>query len=284
MKKIQCPFCDESYTSIEGLTEHIEDEHSEDIPNDYSISRYLYYLRTGKTSGSCVVCKKPTAWNESTQKYNRFCADPKCKEKYRKTFEKRMIGKYGKTTLLNDPDQQRKMLEHRKISGKYKWSDGTEKVYTGTYELDFLKMLDLFLNFDSDDVMTPSPHTYYYIYEGEKKFYIPDAYIASLNLEVEVKQGGAHPNLKPNMVKIDKVKENLKDEVMNSLKDVNYIKVVDKNYTNFFQYLSKRKYDYMNIKNVTVSDIIQEGMETVQLLEDSIDLSPLSEINTHQSH
>ena len=46
------------------------------------------------------------------------------------------------------------------------------------------------MNFDSDDVMTPSPHTYYYEYGGEKKFYIPDVYIPSLNLEIEIKQGG----------------------------------------------------------------------------------------------
>lgn len=276
MKKIQCPFCDEAYTSIDGLYEHVEDEHIEDIPKDYSVSRYLYYLRTGKTEGSCVVCKKPTTWNETTKKYNRFCSNPKCKEKYRKMFEKRMIGKYGTTTLLNDPDQQRKMLEHRKISGKYEWSDGTKKVYTGTYELDFLKMLDVFLNFDSEDVMTPSPHTYYYIYEGEKKFYIPDAYIASLNLEVEVKQGGAHPNLKPNMVKIDKVKENLKDEVMKSLKDVDYIKVVDKDYTNFFEYLAKRKYDYLDAKKVNMTEIIREGLETIEniAIEGPIDITP----------
>ena len=259
MKKISCPFCDENYTSINGLYEHIEEEHDEDIPAGFSPSRYMYYLKTGKTSGKCIECKKPTEWNESTGKYNRFCPDIKCKQKYRKRFEQRMIGKYGKTTLLNEPDQQRKMLEHRKISGKYKWSDGAEKVYTGTYELDFLKMMDLFMEFDSNDIITPSPHTYYYIYENEKKFYIPDAYIPSLDLEIEIKQGGSNPNMHPNMVKIDKVKENLKDAVMYSQKDIHYIKIVDKNYTDFFKYLADAKTEYLNSKNIKLSDIVRES-------------------------
>lgn len=270
MKKISCPLCEDNFTTEDGLIDHIGNEHSEQVPNNFSVSQYVYYTKTGKTHGSCVVCKSDTTWNETTHKYNRFCKKPRCKQSYREMFKKRMVGKYGKVTLLNDPEQQRIMLAHRHISGEYKWSDGSIKTYTGSYELEFLKVLDSFMNFDSDDVMTPSPHTYYYIYEGEKKFYIPDVYIPSLNLEIEIKQGGSNPNLKPNMVKIDKVKENLKDKVMESQKDVNYIKIVDKNYDNFIRYLFDEKSKIINAKTVNIGDIVKEASLDIERLERAV--------------
>lgn len=279
MKKIKCPLCDDNFISIDGLQEHVEEDHIDEIPEDYSPMRYLYYLRTGKTHGSCIVCHKDTEWNETTNKYHRFCKNPKCKEKYVETFQKRMIGKYGKTTLLNDPNQQRKMLANRKISGEYKWSDGSIKTYTGTYELDFLKFLDLLLQYDSDDIMTPSPHTYYYIYENEKKFYIPDMYIASLNLEIEIKDGGNNENKHPKIQAVDKVKEKLKDDVMKSIKDVDYLKITNKEYDIFIQYLNRRKEEYIRSNNIDIRDIVKES----SLLNKGLDLKyPVNE-NTEVS-
>ena len=43
---------------------------------------------------------------------------------YREQFKKRMIDKYGRVHLLNDPEQQRKMLQNRKISGYVEFKDG----------------------------------------------------------------------------------------------------------------------------------------------------------------
>lgn len=272
MKKIKCPNCSEKFTDINGLYSHIEDDHTDLIPDGYSAKRYLYYTKTGKTHGSCVMCKKDTEWNESTGKYKRFCDNPKCKEEYRKMFEERMKGKYGKTTLLDDPEQQRKMLANRHISGKYRWSDGSsDKSYTGSYELDFLKMLDVFMNFESDDVMTPSPHTYYYIYEGEKKFYIPDVYIPSLNLEIEIKDGGSNPNMHHKIVAVDRVKEKLKDEVMASQKDIDYIKIVDKNYDGFFKYLLDKKEELANARDIKFTSIATESCDRI-VTEGSFDI------------
>ena len=185
----KCPLCGNAYKEIEDLYLHMEKAHSDMIPEDYTASQYLYQLKTGKTHGNCVMCKKPTRWNEKTHKYHRFCDNPKCKEEYREIFKERMIGKHGKVTLLDDPEQQKKMLANRKISGTYTMN-GKELGYTGSYELDFLKMLDILLDWDENDIMSPSPHTYWYEYEGVRRFYIPDFYIPSLNLEVEIKDGG----------------------------------------------------------------------------------------------
>lgn len=263
MKKINCPLCEERFNKLEGLYSHIEEDHEDNIPEGYSVAQYMYYIKTGKTHGNCVMCKNETGWNETTGKYKRFCENPKCKDQYREMFKERMVGKYGKTTLLNEPEQQRKMLANRHISGEYEWTDGSKKTYTGSYELDFLKMLDAFMNFDSSDIMTPSPHTYYYTYEGEKKFYIPDVYIPSLNLEIEIKDGGDNPNNHSKIVKVDKVKERLKDDVMKSQKDVDYIKIVNKNYDGFFKYLLDRKEKIANAEDVNFGSIIRESLLSV---------------------
>lgn len=244
-KRITCKFCGEYMKSYDSYVSHIESSHSESIPQDMTTWRFVYYLKTGKTHGSCIICKKDTEWNEKTHKYHRFCNNPKCKEKYVETFRNRMIGKYGKVNLLNDPEQQKKMLANRKISGVYTWRDHVhETPYTGTYELSFLKFLDETLEFNPEDVIGPSPHTYYYIYEGKKHFYIPDFFIPSLNLEIEIKEG---TNNHPKIQAVDKVKERLKDEVMKSNSNsFNYIKIIEKNNFRFIEFLDEAKKRFLN--------------------------------------
>ena len=244
-KRITCKFCGEYMKSYDLYVSHIESSHSEFIPQDMTAWRFVYYLKTGKTHGSCIICKNDTEWNEKTHKYHRFCNNPKCKEKYVETFQNRMIGKYGKVNLLNDPEQQKKMLANRKISGVYTWRDHVhETPYTGTYELSFLMFLDEIMEFDPDDVIGPSPHTYYYIYEGQKHFYIPDFFIPSLNLEIEIKEG---TNNHPKIQAVDKVKERLKDEVMKSNSNsFNYIKIIEKNNFRFIEFLDEAKKRFLN--------------------------------------
>lgn len=246
--KYKCPSCKKVFTTLNGWINHVETMHPSDIPNGYTPTQYFYFLQTGKAGGSCVQCKRATDWNESTMKYSRFCRDPRCKEEYREIFKNRMRNMYdGKIHLLNDPEQQRKMMHARKISGDYKFKDSGSVEYVGSYEKDFLKMIDLFLRFPSSDIIGPSPHTYYYDYVNEndaenqgRKFYIPDFFIPSLNLEVEIKQ---NTNMHPKILAVDKVKETDKDNMMRKLTDVNYIKVSEKDYSDFFEYLLALKED-----------------------------------------
>lgn len=243
--KIKCKFCSLKIKSIDSYIDHIEKYHKEMIPENMTVWQFYYYLKTGKSHGTCVMCKKDTGWNERTHKYHRFCKNPKCKEKYKEIFQKRMMGKYGKVNLLNDPEQQKKMLANRKISGIYHWSDHIHtNTYTGSYELAFLEFLDFVLMFDPEDVISPSPHIFYYIYEQNRHFYIPDFYIPSLNLEVEIKEG---TNTHPKILAVDKVKEGLKDEVMKSNKNYfNYIKIVEKDHMKFLKYLELAKENFEN--------------------------------------
>lgn len=272
-----CKICKEKYSTLEGLYSHLEEEHGSLIPPNMTTAHYYYYLKTGRKNGNCVMCKKPTKFNEKTKKYHRFCEDPICKQKYKETVDKRMIGVYGKVNLLNDPEQQRKMLMGRSISGKYNFN-GVEKTYVGSYELDFLKTMDLFFNWDPNDILSPSPHTYYYEYEGQKHFYIPDFYIMSLALEIEVKDGGDNPNRHHKIQDVDKEKEKLKDKVMHTQKINHYVKLTNKNYYNLFEFfrISKEyveKYgDYEKIPKIILDeDIKTKNISSKNELEKEVD-------------
>lgn len=284
-KPVKCLICNKKFPTTSSLYSHMENKHKEELPNNFSPSQYHFYLKTGKEHGSCVVCGDNTDWNESTNKYHRFCNNKICKEKYIAEFKKRMVSKYGKVSLLDDPEHQRKMLANRKISGTYVWTDGSKKTYTGNYELDFLKFLDAFMDFDSNDVITPSPHTYNYIYEGERKFYIPDIYIPSLNLEIEIK---ASDNMHHKIQAVDKVKEKLKDDVMYSIKNINYVKVMDKKYDSFIQYLIDLKnrdntgkgYTYKSNNNIKESwDMEEVSLNEVLDLSESFQENFLHDFN-----
>lgn len=241
----KCKICGKKYNELAALYNHIENKHKDMIPKDMTVQQYYYYMKTGKMNGNCVMCKNPTGWNHNTGKYNRFCGNPKCKDEYVKIMKSRMVAKYGKTHLLNDPNKQREMLANRSISGVYKWSDGKhETTYTGSYELDFLKTLDNFFDWDPEDISMPSPHTYTYKYEGEDKFYIPDVFIHSLDLEIEIKDGGDNPNNHHKIQDVDKEKERLKDEVLCSQKAFHYVKITNKNYENLFRFLKEIKQQF----------------------------------------
>ncbi len=268
VKYYKCPSCNKKYQSLATWANHMLKQHPKDIPDGFTPARYFYFLQTGKKEGSCIVCKSPTEWNEATAKYNRFCNNPECKEKYREEFKKRMLGKYGKVNLLDDPAQQRKMLEAKRNSGKYTFRDGGEVGYVSTYELDFLRMLDHFLEFNSKDIMGPSPHTYYYDYKNPedkenegRKFYIPDYYIPSLNLEIEIKQ---NTSTHPKILRIDKVKEEQKDALMNSNKRVKYIKITDKKYEPFFKLLLEMKGQIPTEKEIENNIAMQPVMESTR--------------------
>ena len=127
-------------------------------------------------------------WNNKTGRYERF-ADQAEVDKYKAQFKERMMKRYGKTHLLDDAEHQKTMLANRKISGKYKWADGTETVYTGTYELEFLELLDKELGWDSKDVHMPAPDVIAYKdpETGKERAYIPDVWLAGHDLLIEIK-------------------------------------------------------------------------------------------------
>lgn len=238
----KCFICKKKFTDKNELFTHYESEHEEDIPQDWSGAKYHFYRIHGRVEGKCPICGKPTGWNEKTNRPFKFCKDPNCVKEYRKQFEQRMINAHGKVTLLDDPEVQKKMLFSRKISGIYKWSTGETKKYVGSYEKDALQFFDRFMGYPAEDILTPAPQIVDYEYEGKTHFYIPDIYIASINTVIEIKDGGDNPNTHPKIMAVDKVKEKLKDEAIKKL-GVNYIKLTDKKYGKFLDFLADLKFE-----------------------------------------
>ncbi len=241
MKIYRCQYCKYSIvadknkkgviTAKHKMGEHYEKQHKELLPADMNGYRWFYYLLTKKDKGSCVICHNETDFNEITMKYSRFCNNPQCKQKYKEERDKRMIAKYGKVHLLNDPEQQKKMQQGRKIAGIYNWSDSKTKLpYLSSYEKDFFEHLDKDLHWPASDIMAPSPHTYTYEYQGKEHYYMPDAFIGSLNLEIEIKSKDRMERQNQE----SREKEIKKDELMRSCSNLfDYIIIFDKDYTEF---------------------------------------------------
>jgi hypothetical protein len=247
MKVYRCQFCkysvavnknDKGTKSAKykmGL--HYENQHKEMIPPDMTGFRFFYYLLTKKDHGSCVICHNETDFNENTMKYSRFCNNPACKQKYKEERDKRMIDKYGKVHLLDDPEMQKKMQQGRRIAGIYTWSNGKDKFnYLSSYELDFLKYLDNQLHWVPSDIIAPSPHIYTYEYKEKSHYYMPDFFIPSMNLEIEIKDDGSAKNINQESREKDIIKDNLLKSLNNI---VNYIKIVNKDYTKFIELIKE---------------------------------------------
>ena len=231
------PFTGKRYKNAESCIANTESLNGDQLDQlgvtaAQAVFNYRNNYPVDQKFGKSILSGKPTAWNEKARRYERL-ADDKERERFREIFVKRMQARYGKTHLLDDPEQQRKMLENRKISGQYTFSDGASKVYTGTYEQDFLEFMDNVLNWPSSDIHSPAPQTFYYKdEEGKDRFYIPDFWIESLNLYIEVKSDdNKHYRLR------DIAVERQKDSFLKSTNN-NYIKVVEKRYGDFLETLS----------------------------------------------
>lgn len=261
----KCPLCKKQYDNIDSLSNHIESEHGSEIPDGWSGGKYYFYKRNGRHTGKCRICGKDTTFNENTYRPNVFCGNPKCEKAFRDTFVQRMMKVYNKPTLLNDPEHQKKMLNNRSIAKDYTWSDGTVKRAIGSYEYDGFRFMDIFMQFPSEDVIAPAPQVIEYKYEGKDHFYIPDAFIASLNLLVEFKDGGDNPNMHHKIQNVDKKKEKAKEEALKKY-NYHYIKIENKQYGEFVNLVNRlRNIDYKPSSNSFTPIIITNEMTDIIL-------------------
>lgn len=235
MSAHRCPICKKSYVNKSGLYDHMEREHMADLHGLPAAQIYFNFRNRyalTKENGKCVMTGKPTKFNLITERYERF-ADEKARMAYREYFKKNMVKKYGKESLLGDPEQQKKMLASRSISGTYRWADGHESTYTGAYERKFLEYLENELAWQNpEDIMSPAPMVFPYTYlDEEERFHIPDFYITSLNLIVNVKSSqNQHYRLRD----ID-IEETQDEAIKRS--EFNYLKLYDNNFDKFLQML-----------------------------------------------
>lgn len=215
----KCPFCDKRFNKGD-LVVHIEDNHSYEIPKDFTPLRYVFnYVNKKPLSyhGKCTECGGPTPWDENVGRYKRQCGSKACHDSYVRKFEQNMIRTKGTDRISKTEEGQRKMLANRKISGTYTFRNGEKKTYTGSYEKKALEFMDKVMNIDPKDLMCPGP-ILEYKYDGKKHIYITDFYYIPYNLIIEVKDGGDNPN-KRNMPEY-RAKQIIKEKTI--IKDTNY--------------------------------------------------------------
>ena len=223
------PFSGRIYMSERACISAVERDHAPQLEALGVTARQAIFngrnrLSIGTQTGRSVISGKPTAWNEKAGRYQRFANDGERAE-YRRIFLERMRRVHGKDHLLDDPDRQRLMLASRSISGVYEFRDGSKKTYTGQEELALLKFLDDALGWPGTDVHCPAPQNFEYTDQaGRKRFYIPDVYIESVNLIVEVK-GEMHNGYRSRDIDIERTK----DSVLET-SGYAYVKTEDRDY------------------------------------------------------
>ena len=245
-KRYKCPYC-ELRDERKKLIAHIDKRHEEMLPEGYDGARTVYdMINHTNGHGTCRVCKKDTQWNMSSQRYDVLCGNPKCKEAMREEYKKNMLRVKGTYNILNDPEQQQKMLANRKISGKYRYSDGTIFTYTGSYEKKLLEFEDAVMNIPSKDIMMPGP-TIEYMYNGKKHFYIADQLYIPYNLIIEIKDGGDNKNGKetPGMI-ASREKTIEKEKVITDKGEYNYLRLTNNDFVQLIEIFMELKENYMN--------------------------------------
>lgn len=234
MRNTKCPFCDRIFKDKQRFCNHIANQHNDQVPEAYEPLEWAYSLLVHKDVGRlCVQCRKnPVHFNQDTLKYERLCDDPKCKEAYTKMMKDRMVKVYGKEHLLNEADMQRKMIYNHAQARDYLWDEKYKFRVIGSYEEDFLKHLKS-LDWTPNDVICPSPNNYWYKWkDGSQHLYIPDFFIPSLSLEVEIKESdNTHPRMEHSR-EIEYLKD-ARMEYETKKSSIHYIKIVDKNYEDF---------------------------------------------------
>lgn len=262
MKTFKCPYCDNKYIRPK-LVNHINRVHREMIPEGYDAQRLVFDIVNNTTGGKCRVCGSPTEWNPSLCKYNVLCSNPKCKETMRENYKRNMLRVRGTFNILDNPEQQKIMLANRRISGKYKHSDGGIITYTGSYERAALEFLDVYMQFPSVDIMAPGP-TIEYMYKGQKHIYLPDFYIISLNMIIEIKDGGNNINNKntPGMI-ASREKTIEKERIITDRGEYNYIRLTNNQFDQFIDIIIAIKEKNMN----------DDGSPTVRIHEGVVPIS-----------
>lgn len=264
VKKYKCPYCEKRLERGE-LIDHIDKQHSDMIPENYSSTRVVFNLINKKTQGRCVICGKETDWNEDKARYERICNRPQCKKAYIDQTADRLYKKHGKTKqdFLNDPKFQEKMLQNRSISGKYKFRDGGVLPYVGSYEKNFLQFMDQFFHVKSSDLIAPGP-VIDYKFNGKTHQWITDFYYEPYNLVFDIKDGGSNPNTRE--MNEYRAKQIAKEKAIKDMKQYNYIRLTDNQFDQMIELMLELKENLIDTPVNTTRKVIirvNEGVSSV---------------------
>lgn len=261
-RKYRCPFCRITATR-DKLISHIQDQHEDMIPEDYTAARLLYDHINHKNYGTCIICKKPVyEWDETICRYKNLCDDPHCMAQLKARSAK---------NHLEDPEVQKKMLAGRRISGFYKFKDGTTHSYVGSYERNCFEFMDLVLNIEGKDIMSPGP-TIYYEWNGEQHPWILDWMYIPAMLCADVKDGGSNPNNRP--MEDYRERQIAKEEAITKLGKYNYIRLTDNNFAQLLEALANIRQGTINhdpLNHIFINEKVQIDYD--ETIADILDLN-----------
>lgn len=260
-RKYKCKYCDYR-GNREQLVNHTEKDHAAFVTEEYPAARIVYNHLNNIETGHCIICNRPTKWNDKTWKYHRHCGSDKCKEAIKMTYRRNAIAAKGKYTFTDDPKHLEKMLANRKISGIYTCRDGSKKTYTGSYERKAIEFMDKVLECDPEDIMMPGP-IFEYEYKGEKHKWITDIYYIPYNLVIEVKDGGDNPN-KRSMIEY-REKQVAKETAIINNGGYNYLRLTNNNFEQLMQMFTALRLAMMNDEDTARKAIIKinESIEDI---------------------
>jgi hypothetical protein len=247
-KKYKCCYCDQRFERPQ-LHLHIQRKHEDLIPEGWTALRVAFMVVNKKSEGHCIICKSLSDWNEDKGRYERLCNKQQCHDAYKKMAEERNKKRYGTGRPQSDPryaeDMQKRALAGRRGAGKYKFKDGGEVQYLGTYELKLLEFMDKVMNCKSEDIMAPGP-SFKYKWKGKEHLYIPDFYYIPYNLLIEIKDGGDNPNKNPSMQEYKTLQQQAKEDAVRASKKFNYIRQTNNDFGQLMSMMAVLKYNILN--------------------------------------
>ena len=230
-RKYTCIYCNKKDTK-DKLIKHIADNHSNEIPEGMTPLQVTFHIVNKhplQWKKPCRVCQQPCDWDENKGRYNLLCNKKECHEAWAKKMDKDMGDKKGSNRPTATEEGLQRMLAARKISGKYKWSDGKEFTYVGSYEKATLEFMDKVLEIKSEDIMCPGP-VLEYQFDGKTHLYLTDIYYIPYNLIIEVKDGGNNPNTNPELYE-NRRKKIAKEKWVIENTNYNYLRLTNKDFS-----------------------------------------------------
>lgn len=230
-KYFKCPFCDKRLDR-KSLINHISSKHIDELPEEFTPLRATFHAANRKSLDyrpPCRICKNPTEWDEKKGRYNQLCGKQSCHDAYVLKMKRDMGDRIGINRQTATAEGLEKMLAGRRISGKYKFHDGKEFTYTGSYELKALEFMDKVLYCKSEDIMMPGPALKYEL-DGKQHIYITDMYYIPYDLIIEIKDGGDKPNTNPAFAETRR-KVIAKEKFIIEKTDYNYIRLTNNDFS-----------------------------------------------------